>query len=132
MVGTSSYDHAVFLVRKGKDDIALEFKQNIIHRNCPVILAYLNLVIYRKTPCPWPFLIHISKIAERNILVPGCDLDQFFIIKTDFKFFCESLADRTSTASIHSIDCDNTFTHIASSFRGLLFTPFAVTFNFFL
>ena len=75
MVGTSSYDHAVFLVRKGKDDIALEFKQNIVHWNCEIFRVDLNLMIHRKTPDTGSLFVHISEIAERNVFLLSGNLD---------------------------------------------------------
>ena len=51
-----------------------------------------------------------------DIVFFGSNIDQFFIIKTDVQVFSQSLADKASVASKHTIDGDNTFCHKDTSF----------------
>ena len=111
IIRASSDNYAVLLLRCIQNNLALKIKENIIHRNEVEIAVHLKFMIDRKTPLTAAFLINFSKQIKRNILFLSCNIDQFFVIKSKSKFFCQSLTDQTAITAEHSVYCNHAFTH---------------------
>ena len=113
---TAADNYAVLSLRKGQDDLSLEIIEHIVHWYKREIICKLQLTVNGKYPLTGFFLVYLCQGVEGDIVFLGSHVDQFFIIKTDVQVFSQSLADKASVASKHTIDGDNTFCHKDTSF----------------
>src|SRR5699024_2445744 len=110
----SADNHAV-LIDKPPDDLALSLEQYVVHRMEAVLRLHLDVAFHRITPLAGPLFIHLYKFVIGDTLLLAGKADQFSVVKLDSECLRKCLPDTASVAAVHSIDCDNVFTHKQTS-----------------